>query len=196
MFRVVSLVLAALVLWTSVLLPTPCGAQARDREARAHFEAARIAYEDGRFEDALAAFQRSYELSRRAELLYNMGQCADRLRRDADALRWFEQYLAEAPAPENRGEVEQRIRALRAATDDVSSDPVTAPDATAPPEEEPAAQRPLHEEWWLWTIVGVLVVGAAVGIGVGVSEASRTAQPVPGDVGPGGVITALRWELP
>jgi hypothetical protein len=36
--------------------------------------------------------------------------------------------------------------------------------APAPP---PAA--PIYEQWWLWTIVGVAVVGVAVGVGVGVA---------------------------
>ena len=43
------------------------------------------------------------------------------------------------------------------------------------------------EEWWLWTIIGVVVVGAAVGIGVGVGT-SGTAQAPTGTLPPGRVI--------
>lgn len=39
----------------------------------------------------------------------------------------------------------------------------------APPPPPPG--RPIYEEWWLWTIVGVVVVGGiAVGVGVGVAS--------------------------
>ncbi len=40
------------------------------------------------------------------------------------------------------------------------------PDPTAPPDRDEVA---VYETWWLWTVVGVVVVGAAVGIAVGVS---------------------------
>lgn len=41
--------------------------------------------------------------------------------------------------------------------------------------------------WWLWTIVGVVVVGAAVGIGVGVGTTGATAAPE-GTLPPGRVV--------
>ena len=48
-------------------------------------------------------------------------------------------------------------------------------------------------EWWFWTLIGVAVVGAGVGIGAAViaSEDGTTEAPVRGDFGPGGVIIAL-----
>lgn len=42
--------------------------------------------------------------------------------------------------------------------------PIGLPDPVPPVEP-----TPIWQEWWLWTIVGVVVVGAAVGIGVGVA---------------------------
>ena len=46
-------------------------------------------------------------------------------------------------------------------------------------------ETPLRRQWWLWTIVGVVVVGAAVGIGVGVSGADRAPA---GTLPPGRVV--------
>jgi len=46
----------------------------------------------------------------------------------------------------------------------------------APPPRRPR-ERPLVQRWWLWTIVGAVVVGAAVGVGVGVG-ARRPAETV------------------
>jgi tetratricopeptide (TPR) repeat protein len=84
-----------------------------DAEARANFEAGRVAFADARFGDALPYFERAYELSERPELLYNIGICRDRLGLDAEALAAFEGYLAAVPDAENRAEVEQRIATAR-----------------------------------------------------------------------------------
>ncbi len=76
------------------------------------FEAGRVAYAAGRFEDALDYFQRAHSMSGRAILLYNVGSAADKLRRDAVALDAFRRYLEAVPAAENRAEVESRIHVL------------------------------------------------------------------------------------
>lgn len=49
------------------------------------------------------------------------------------------------------------------------------------------SSTPIYEEWWLWTIVGVVVVGAAVGVGVGVAVSSEAQAPA-GTLPPGRVI--------
>lgn len=87
----------------------------RDAEARGLFEAGRAAFDQGRYPDALGYFDRAYQLSRRAQLLYNIGQVHDRLRHDEEALQAFQQYLKQVPGAENRVEVQHRIEALRQA---------------------------------------------------------------------------------
>src|SRR3954452_7742943 len=57
-----------------------------DDHARKFFEAGRAAYDVGNYTEALNHFQQAYELSERPQLLYNIGQCADRLRLDETAL--------------------------------------------------------------------------------------------------------------
>jgi tetratricopeptide (TPR) repeat protein len=83
-----------------------------DRKARALFKQGAEAYEDGRYRDAWDYFRQAYLLSKRPELLYNVGQAADRLRMDREALEAFKLYLARLPEAENRREVENRVRAL------------------------------------------------------------------------------------
>jgi tetratricopeptide (TPR) repeat protein len=74
--------------------------------------------------------------------------------------------------------------------------PPPSPPAAPPPEaaaasvtiEHPAppatAKKPLYKKWWLWTAVGgVVVVGAAIGLGVGLSSSAPSfpaAQPTDG----------------
>lgn len=86
-----------------------------DTTARAHFELARAAFEATDYEKALEHFREAYELSDRAELQYNIGVTAGRLRRDGEALEAFERYLAELDYPARGLEVQARIDALRPA---------------------------------------------------------------------------------
>jgi hypothetical protein len=92
--------------------PAPSAQSDRDQHARSLFEKGREAYGDGRFRDAWAYFHEAYQLSGRPELLYNIGQTADRLGQDADALRAFRMYLERLPAAQNRHDVDNRIHAL------------------------------------------------------------------------------------
>ena len=105
-----------------------------EAEARALFEAGRNAFEDGRFDAALQRFTEAYALSHRPELLYNIGQAADRLRHDAEAVRAFEQYLELVPDAPNRRRVELRLEALRRLMAEASSASASASatDATSP----------------------------------------------------------------
>jgi hypothetical protein len=40
----------------------------------------------------------------------------------------------------------------------------------------PPPRTPVYKRWWLWTIVGVVVVGAGVGLGVGLTVGSHSPQ--------------------
>lgn len=85
----------------------------QDAEARQLYEAGVVAFEAGRYENALEAFQSAHELSGRPELLYNIGQSADRLRRNAAALDAFEGFVEARPDHPNAAAVRRRIEVLR-----------------------------------------------------------------------------------
>jgi tetratricopeptide (TPR) repeat protein len=131
-----------------------------DEEARALFEAGRIAFRDGRFEEARGHFLRSYELSGRAELLYNIASADDRLRHDDAALRGFEQYLAEVADAPNRAEVEARIAVLRAAI--AANTPAAPSDGGA---ATPAATSSGPTVLFTWIAAGAALVTGALAIG-------------------------------
>lgn len=125
-------------------------ASSADREARARFESGRLAFDDQRYEEALADFERSYELSGRSIILFNIGLVHDRLRRDGEALDAFRRYLEAVPDAENRAEVERRIEVLQAALDErrwaPQPAPMPMPDAqAAPASPSSASMRPLFE---------------------------------------------------
>lgn len=161
-------------------------AQDADAEARAVFLAGRDAYARGEYEEALTAFRRAHALSGRPELQFNIGQAADRLRHDREARDAFEGYLETVPNAENRVEVEARLRVLR---EEIARDDALRAQAVS--SSQPAPEAPVVEQWWFWTLIGVAVVGAGVGIGFAVGSREELAAPIPGDLGPGGVVVAL-----
>jgi len=113
----------------------------RDQQARTHFELGRGAYDEGRYRDAWAEFREAYRLSQRPELLFNVGQTADRLGEDTDALKSFEMYLERLPNAGNRRDVENRVRALRErvmATEHAKAE-ASASQAQSPPPAQPTA---------------------------------------------------------
>ena len=100
----------------ALLCPVVASAQpadpTRDAEARQHFATGRDAFSRGDFATAVTEFERSYALSRRAQLLYNIGTTYERLHRWEEARSALQRYLdAVANAPD-RAEVEGRIRII------------------------------------------------------------------------------------
>lgn len=187
---------------TSLLLLAPVATlhaqttpdESMDVEAHALFEAGRTAFAAGRFADALGHFQRAYDLSHRGALLYNIGQCHDRLRHDAEALTAFQGYLAAEPQAEQRAEVEARIAILeqaRATTttttttsetpapepepDATTPEPTPAPiDAPPPPSTDPGAGP--------WVVLGVgaaVAIAGAVLVGVAFSDIDQVQNAPP-----------------
>ena len=211
--------LSLVLLVVSAALPQLTQAQAaatsHDDEARALFEAGRVAYSDGRFDAALAHFRHSYELSGRPRLLYNIGSAADKLRRDQQALEAFEAYLAQVPDAENRNEVAARIEVLRAqvtahATTAQPSTRVATPrEAATPSTRENAGEatavrvgdgrgQPRDDdgtilgEWWFWALIGAAVAGGVLIAVLAATSGDSTAELRTGTEG--GVVFTL--EMP
>jgi tetratricopeptide (TPR) repeat protein len=161
----------------------------RIEEARLLFLAGQSAYDDGRYPDALVSFERSYELAEDPQILYNIAVTLDRLRRDGEALEAFQMYLRLQPNTPYRRDIEARIEiiehqiAAREARDVEAlrgaGDP--APAEGAEPGDEPG-DGSILSKWWFWTIVGVVVAGAATGIVLALTLGSDP-DPIAGNHG-------------
>lgn len=119
------LVTPALALLCAALWLSPGVVAAQDAttdEARLAFTRGSAAYEAGRYDEALSAFQHAYELTHAPELLYNIGSVAERLRRDELAIESYEGYLRATPGASDRAAVEARLRILREASAEARDD--------------------------------------------------------------------------
>lgn len=162
-------------------------ASSRDEEARAIYEAGVVAYNAGRFSEALRHFRGSYELSQRPALLYNIATAAERSRKDALALESYEAYLDAIPDTPLRERIETRISDLRSELERAESD---APSATeAQPVDVPVPSRTASDPPPTRSRVAPLVLlsaGAAIAamgavtLGMGLADKSKVESPSEG----------------
>ncbi|MEM6955722.1 MAG: tetratricopeptide repeat protein [Myxococcota bacterium] len=84
----------------------------RTSRARAAYAEGAAAFEQGRFAQALDRFSFAYEMSPRAELLYNIGASHDRLGQRDLALAAYQDYLEARPDAPNAAYTSARIEVL------------------------------------------------------------------------------------
>lgn len=179
---------------------------------RLHYEQAMTLYERGEFEPSLREFQRSYDVCRLPPLLVNITKLYLKLGQKAEARQAFDLYQRMDPEPSEgiRAEINALREQLAEAPPVIIKEPdapelaPSAPSAPpAPPTVKPpesvvhqrqpppllavapktkSAARSTASRWWLWSALGAVTVGAAVGIGVGVSRADRPPDSALGPV--------------
>lgn len=188
---------AVILVWWLAGIGSVAAQDARDSEAHGLYMAGEAAYEDGRFEDALRYFQQSYELSPRPQLLYNIGQAADRARMDDVALDALRRYLGSSVeiADEERRRIEARAQALEAAiarrTETVTTtepepeptvaEPEPEPEPTVEPEPTTPSSGPDGAGLALLIAGGAVAVGGAILLGVGAPDTGALANPRDGE---------------
>jgi tetratricopeptide (TPR) repeat protein len=149
---------------------------ADEASARAYYNAGATLYDAGEFDQAVAAFKEAFARSKAPRLLFNIAQAARR-KGDAgchEALDYYTRYANEMPglSEEQRAEVIDRIDEMRVCSErqspQVSTAVVPGVVLTAPsaaPQQRSFARR----HWWIFPVGATLLVGAALGIGLGLS---------------------------
>jgi tetratricopeptide (TPR) repeat protein len=97
-------------------------ALANTRAAKRMFRKAQTHYKLGRFQDALDAYSKAYELKPLAPFLFNIGQCHMELDQYDKAIFFFEGFLREAPQSRNRALAEERLAEARAALERIKNE--------------------------------------------------------------------------
>lgn len=147
---------------------TPDAAPAPDPAAEL-FREAQARYTAGDVAGALESMQRSYDLSGRPELLYNLGELERELRQCNAAVTSYAEYLARVKQGRHREDAERASEELRAeCPEDAASVnmPVIPPPPPAPVQRVPEPP-PAPPYWTTARVAGWSSVGAAVVAGSG-----------------------------
>ena len=142
------------------------------------------AYRAGRFDEAIADFQKAYALSKHRDMLFNLGRSYEGKGDKANAVTAYRRYLATDPVDESA--IIQRIKQLGGDPTPLipkGEDPKAAPGLDPTQEAPEIATQGTNP--WPWVLVGVGAVGVGVGTVLGVqalddadaarSESSRSA---------------------
>lgn len=73
----------------------PKKATAEQKEADRHFKAGVALFKEGKFKEALAEFERAYEIAPHPLVLYNIAGCHRELSNYGEAIRFYERFLKE-----------------------------------------------------------------------------------------------------
>lgn len=135
----------------------------------------------GHFDDAQRAYKAAYARQPDPKLLFNLARVLHKSGQFAEAVTYYQKYL-DAGA---EGNAEQQLKAQQR-IEEARRDQAAAKVKPAPPPEHSAALleqtvgtspatpdssrgTPVYRKWWLWTAVGVVVAGVAVGAGLGLA---------------------------
>ena len=130
---------AAIGLGTVPTYAADSAAAGRKHAAKANQLAAK-----NKCKSAVVEFTKAYKSAKDPTILFNRAECYRKLGSAADALKDYEQFLADMPEAPNRASVEARIATLRKAEPSASSTPPQQPPSTAPQQLPPATpQQPL-----------------------------------------------------
>jgi hypothetical protein len=158
---------------------TPLPVTDANQRAAELFRDAEARYGAGDVVGALQSMQRSYELSGRPELLFNLGQLQRELGDCPRALQDYQKYLSQAPQGTRRDEAERISAELESKCPEQPAAPAAAP--PAPPlaarETPPAGPTPY---WTPARIGGWSSVGAAIVLAAGATYSALRASNAEG----------------
>lgn len=144
-----------------------------DDLARRHFESGVAYLQESDYDNALKAFQKAYDLSKRPEILLNIATVNERKGDLASAVVALETYLKVAPDNGDRGTVEARLANLEKHIEDARSEsqtPVSPSNGTSGPWAPPNAPGTDRREPESHTTSYVLLgIGGAALLGAGIT---------------------------
>jgi hypothetical protein len=90
-------------------------ADARTERAREHYLQGNAYYKLDKYKEALGEYEQAYIAKQDASFLYNIAQCHRLMGNRAEAVKFYQRYLKDAPGAPNREVAEKHIRDLEAA---------------------------------------------------------------------------------
>jgi hypothetical protein len=119
------------------------GQDSPDELARRHFESGAAYLQESDYDNALKAFEKAYDLSKRPEILLNIATVHERRSDLKQAVASLEKYLEVAPEGDQRGIVEARIANLQKRIEaEEKSAPADGGAPLPPVEPKPVSEKP------------------------------------------------------
>jgi tetratricopeptide (TPR) repeat protein len=104
------------------------------QKAKESFEKATRLYNLGKYGEAIDEYENAYLISADPVMLYNIAQCHKQNNQPEEAIRFYKNYLRNAPNASNRNDVEKRIAEMeRLAEERRRTGAAPPPVTTAPP---------------------------------------------------------------
>ncbi len=178
-------------------------------QARQHYESGTRNYDLGRWDEAIADYEKAYELRPDPSFLYNLAQTCRRKGDAKRALELYKNYLRKDPSSPQREDVEEKIAALQKQVDEAATRPAVEPaapsvapvgsaygggESVTPPATQPPALLPGAASAQVAAPPGVPAV-QGVGRPSNPGRALRIAGIVCGSVGAGAAIVGAIFGL-
>lgn len=136
----------------------------RDADAKLAYERGAALYKARHYAEARTAFSSGYQLSGRAEFMFNMAECSRLGNEPTVAREQYERYLKEAPTGPLAELARKRLAALPPAVEPTATPPS---EITAELPAEPAARNPGSLRTAAIALGATSLATAAVSLGVG-----------------------------
>lgn len=168
-----------LFLALSLLLAAPATAQEpKDDRARELYENGAMLYDEGRYEDAISAWQEAYKISERPLLLFNIANAQERIGLWSAALESLNRYRAFAPSGE-RETLDRRMRNIERRVEEQQAEEARASlpttELTPTPRDDGVANAPDGPDPGPLVLMAGGLAGVGVGAGLyGAALAART----------------------
>jgi tetratricopeptide (TPR) repeat protein len=130
---------AAIALGAILVRSASAAAQSKTQAAREAAETGRRAYNLNHWDEAIAAFEKAYQLSGDPALLFNLAQAHRQALHGNEAVHFYKTYLREQPDGPNREVAEKQLNELQAQN---WHDPFDTPDRAGAP-RAPIAPAPV-----------------------------------------------------
>ena len=135
---------AAIALGAILVMSASAAAESRTQAAREAAETGRRAYNLNHWDEAIAAFEKAYQLSGDPALLFNLAQAHRQALHGNEAVHFYKTYLREQPDGPNREVAEKQLNELQAQN---WHDPFDTPDpagkAPSPVPRAPVTSAPV-----------------------------------------------------
>ncbi|MFH2009628.1 MAG: tetratricopeptide repeat protein [bacterium] len=148
-----------------------------------YFEEGRKSLTLRQFDHALSQFTKAYRVQPRSGYLYHIAKSHQGLRQYKEAIHFYSAYLQQNPGSPTAKDVKRELQMCRQElkkeqerrqqTDRINRN-LNLKGAGKPGE----GGAPVYKKWWFWTTIVATVTAAAVGLGVGLTQAKKD-DPLP-----------------